>query len=122
MKRFAGILGVLLLGVLIGSARRSLGPGPGDLCSGFTVSRMLEDPELARLYFGALHDGDAGARAQLDAMVGELRAAHGCGESVSQDTLAPPPATPRLPPGHPPIDGVPRTPIFETAPGSTLTI
>lgn len=122
MKRFAVVLGVLLLGVLIGSARRSLGPGP-DLCAGFTVGRMLEDPELARLYFGALHDGDAGARAQLDAMVGQLRAAHGCSsESASQDTFAHPPAAPRLPPGHPPIDGAPRAPIFETEPGSTLTI
>ena len=124
MKRFAVILGVLLMGIFIGSTRRSLAPRQ-DLCDGFTVSRMLEDPELARLYFGALHDGDAGAREQLDAMVGQLRAAHGCGaagENASQDVFAHPPGTPRLPPGHPPIDGSPRAPVFETEPGSTLTI
>lgn len=124
MKRFAVVLGVLLLGVLIGSAGRTLDGGQ-DLCSGFTVARMLEDPELARLYFGALHDGDAGAREQLDAMVGHLRAAHGCGTTggnASQDTFAHPPSSPRLPPGHPPIDGAPRVPVFETEPGSTLTI
>lgn len=122
MKRFAVVLGALVVGVLIGSARGSLGPGQ-DLCSGFTVARMLEDPELARQYFGALHGGDAGARDELDAMVGELRAAHGCGatgENASQGTLARPP--PRLPPGHPPIDGAPGVPVFETQPGSTLTI
>ena len=90
MKRFAVVLGALVVGVLIGSARRSFGPGQ-DLCSGFTVARMLEDPELARQYFGALHGGDASAREQLDAMVGSLRAAHGCGatgENASQDTFA----------------------------------
>jgi hypothetical protein len=124
MKRFAVVLGALAVGVLIGSARRSFGPGQ-DLCSGFTVSRMLEDPELARQYFGALHGGDASAREQLDAMVGKLRAAHGCGatgENASQDTFAHPPISPRLPPGHPPIDGAPDVPVFETQPGSTLTI
>jgi len=123
MKRFAVVLGALVVGVLIGSARRSFGPGE-DLCSGFTVARMLEDPELARQYFGALHGGDAGARDELDAMVGELRAAHGCGatgESASQGTLAHPPL-PRLPPGHPPIDVAPGVPVFETQSGSTLTI
>ena len=53
---------------------------------------------------------------QLDAMVGSLRAAHGCGatgENASQDTFAHPPISPRLPPGHPPIDGVPGAPVFE---------
>jgi hypothetical protein len=124
MKRFAVILGVLVLGILVGSARRSFAPEQ-DLCAGFTITRMLDDPELARLYFGALHDGDPRAREQLDAMVGQLRAAHGCGatgENASQDTFAHPPGAPRLPPGHPPIDGSPRTPIFEAEPGSTLTI
>ena len=124
MKRFAVVLGVLVLGVMIGSARRSLGPDP-ELCSGFTAARMLEDPELARQYFGALHGGDASARAALDAMVGELRAAHGChggSESASQDIMTPPPSHQGLPPGHPPIDGAPAVPVFETAPGSTLTI
>ena len=121
MKRFAVLVGVLVLGVMIGSARRSLGP-ENDLCSGFTAARMLEDPELARQYFGALHGGDANARETLDAIVGQLRAAHGCqgaSESASQDAARP---APRLPPGHPPIDGAPGVPVFETEAGSTLTI
>lgn len=122
MKRFAVVLGVLLLGVAIGSARRSF-EGRHDPCAGFTVSRMLEDPELARQYFGALHSGDSGAREQLDAMVGQLRAVHGCtppDENASQEGIAHPPAS-RLPPGHPPIEGSP-APVFEAQPSATLTI
>ncbi|WP_242346116.1 hypothetical protein [Anaeromyxobacter terrae] len=124
MKRFAFVIGALVLGVAIGSARRAHGPDT-DLCSGFTAGRMLQDPELAREYFSALHGGDASARARLEAMVGELRAAHGCGgagESASQETLGHPPVSPRLPPGHPPVGGTPAVPIFETQPGSTLEI
>lgn len=123
MKRFTVMLGVLLLGVVIGSARGSL-QAEHDPCAGFTAARMLEDPELARQYFGALHGGDRTAREQLEAMVGELRAVHGCGaESASSGTTGQPPsAAPRLPPGHPPIEGSPAAPVFEAEPGSTLTI
>ncbi len=125
MKRFAVVVGALILGVAIGSARRSQG-SDSDLCSGFTAARMLQDPELAREYFSALHGSDPGARERLEAMVGELRAVHGCtgpaGESASQETFGHPPVSPRLPPGHPPIGSTPSVPIFETQPGSTLEI
>ncbi|WP_242341006.1 MULTISPECIES: hypothetical protein [Anaeromyxobacter] len=125
MKRFAVVVAALALGVVIGSARRSHGTET-DLCSGLTAARMLQDPELAREYFAALHGGDANARERFEAMVGELRAVHGCGgpagESASQEPLGHSPAAPRLPPGHPPIGGAPAVPIFETQPGSTLEI
>jgi hypothetical protein len=125
MKRFAAIFAALVLGIVIGSARRSL-DGEGDPCASFTVAGMLQDPELARQYFGALNGQDSSARQQLDAMVGELRAMHGCsaassGEGASRKPFAHPPVAPRLPPGHPPLEGSP-TPVFELEPGVTLTI
>jgi hypothetical protein len=125
MKRFVAIFGALVLGIVIGSAQRSL-DGEHDPCASFTVAGMLQDPELARQYFGALRGDDSSARQQLDAMVGELRAMHGCSaassrEGASGEPFAHPPIAPRLPPGHPPIEGTP-APVFGLEPGSTLTI
>jgi hypothetical protein len=127
MKRFAAIFGALVLGIVIGSARRSL-DGEHDPCASFTVAGMLQDPELARQYFGALHGDASSARQQLDAMVGELRAMHGCSASSSSEGASgepfahpPPPGTRLLPPGHPPIEGSP-APVFGLQPGTTLTI
>ncbi len=118
------VVALLVLGLLAGSAGRQAMRG-GDVCDGFTSARMLQDPEVAREYFGALHEDASVAAAHLDALVAELRAVHGCGdasETASRPMPRHPPATsPRLPPGHPPIDA-PGMPDFSADGDRTLTI
>jgi hypothetical protein len=121
MRRLTLVLGSLLLvGALAGSTYRAWHE-ESDLCAGFTPARMLEDPEVARQFFSAWHDGDAAARAHLESLAAELRAAHHCAatEDVSGG-FAHPPVERRLPPGHPPIDGPPRTPTFGSTPTHTI--
>ncbi len=126
MKRLSlTIVALLLVGVVAGFVRRAARGAP-DVCDGFTPAKILEDPELARRYFGAMSDDESAARAHLDALVAELRAVHGCGDvaSGSRPAIHPRrPASPhRLPPGHPPIDGSPTVPDFGANEPTTLTI
>jgi hypothetical protein len=127
MRRLTlGMVSLLFVGALAGSTYRAMHE-ESDLCAGFTAAKMLEDPELARQFFSAWHDGDVAARAHLESLVTELRAAHHCagGESAYELELGHPSpgaprGTPRLPPGHPPIDGAPSTPTFGTTPTHTI--
>jgi hypothetical protein len=115
------VVAVLTAVVLPGAPGRSAEPGVCDL---MTPSRMLENPGLAREYAAALRSGDAGEIQRVEAMLREIRAAHGCdGEIALPATPATPQSAPALPPGHPPIDAphAPSSaPIIE-APG-TVTI
>ncbi len=95
------------------------------VCELMTPARMLENPKLASEYADALRSGDADEVARVRSLFQEIRAAHGCGGEVVLP--AAPHGETALPPGHPPIDGMPgtyrgtpRTPIFEAP--STLTI
>lgn len=107
MKR-VGIAAVslLLIALLAGAAHRAMRGQPG-VCDGFTPGKLLEDPEFAREYFGALHGDGTAARAHLDAMVSELRAVHGCGDAGDGAPAAreAPERSRALPPGHPPVGG-----------------
>ncbi len=117
-------MSLLFIAVLAGAAHRALKHPPG-LCDGFTPAKMLEDPEFARQYFGALHGHDgAAARAHLDAIVSELRAVHGCGDVDGGAPLQSVPSerAPVLPPGHPPIGGAPPAPDFRGDATKTWTI
>jgi hypothetical protein len=102
---------------------------PAYVCEHLTSAKLLEDPEVADAFQGAMRGGAPGALAHLDALVGRMRSAYGCDGGAAQATPAPalPPGHPpidgggaRLPPGHPPIDAQPRSPMFE--PPSTLSI
>ena len=81
---------------------------PAYVCHNMTSSKLLEDPELAAAYRDALQGGDPAPLASLDDLVGRMRSQYGC----SDDGAAPPARRPRLPPGHPPIDGRPHAPSF----------
>lgn len=114
----------VMVAILAGAAYRGMDQESG-LCAGFTPAKMLEDPELARQMLGARDGTSPAARAQLESMVSELRAAHGCGqlEEVRGEPAYDPHETtsPRLPPGHPPIPSGPHMPLFDAGP-STHTI
>jgi hypothetical protein len=125
MKRLG--IGLFLLFVLVGAAgaaRRAANHPGGDLCAGFTPSKLLQDPEMARTFSGALDGRSAAARAHLDAFVSELREAHGCAtlEDSGDAPLHSPGRASRLPPGHPPIDGAPGIMLFGEDRTKTLTI
>jgi len=78
------------------------------VCSRMTPAKMLEHPGLAEEYAGALRSGASDEVARVEALLRGIREAHGC---VGEVAL--PPAhvgAPRLPPGHPPIQGVPSEP------------
>jgi hypothetical protein len=89
---------------------------PAYVCENMTAAKMLEDPQLAEAYAGALRAGEA---AELDALVGHLRAAYGCEGAPSTGNVGqgePAPESPRLPPGHPPVGRgphAPQAPIFQ---------
>jgi hypothetical protein len=124
MKRLSfAVVSLILVGVIAGFVHRAAHGAP-DVCDGFTPAKMLENPELAREYFGAMSDDASAARAHLDALVAELRAVHGCGDAAltSRPALHPRRASPRLPPGHPPVDGLPAVPDFSANEPRTLTI
>lgn len=105
------------IGVLLGStardARSQDSSGEPAFCQEMTPARLLQDPQVARELYGALDRGEASARHRFQAMVGEMRAVHGCEalqeSEVGAGALDP---SPRLPPGHPPIDRAPRLPVF----------
>jgi hypothetical protein len=95
------------------------------VCELMTPAKMLTNPRLASEYAEALRSGDADELARVQSLFKDIRAMHGCGGEVVLPA-SPRPDT-RLPPGHPPIDGMPgtfhgapRTPIFEAP--ATLTI
>ena len=126
MKRLSlAVVAGLLVAVVAGFVHRAARGAP-DVCDGFTPAKILEDPELAREYFGAMSGDETAARAHLDALVSELRAVHGCGDVAPSSRPAIHPhrrSSPlRLPPGHPPVDGSPAVPDFGANEPRTLTI
>lgn len=105
---------LVAIGVLLGAAAREVRSDDPSVCAQFTPARLLQDPEIAHELYGAMGRGDPAAEARFRAMVGEMRAVHGCG-ALEGPPAAQPGASPRgpaLPPGHPPIPRSPRTPIF----------
>jgi len=125
MKRLGiAAVSLLFIAVLAGAAHRAL-RGQPNVCDGFTPAKMLEDPEFAREYFATLHGDGTAERAQLDAIVSELRAVHGCDVGVGVGARAPDAPAERpmaLPPGHPPVGGAPSTPDFRGDATRTWTI
>lgn len=95
--------------------------GEQGVCDLMTPARMLENPGLAHEYAQALRSGEASEVERVEAMLRDIRAAHGCEGEVALPQA--PRSAPALPPGHPPI-GVPRAPSsapFIEAP-TTVTI
>ncbi len=125
MKRAALALSIAtVLTAVAWPAARGLTAESG-VCELMTPAKMLTNPQLASEYAQALRSGDADELARVQSLFKDIRAMHGCGGEVVLP--APPHGDPRLPPGHPPIDGMPgtvrgapRTPIFEAP--ATLTI
>lgn len=112
------VLAVLIAVALPAGGGRSAEPG---VCELMTPSKMLENPGLAHEYAGALRSGDASEIARVEALLHEIRAAHGCEGEIALPSS--PQRAPALPPGHPPI-GAPHAPSsapFVDAP-ATVTI
>ncbi len=95
---------------------------PAYLCENMTSAKLLQDPEIAGELRDALRagQGQASAMQDLDALVGHLRDVYGCEGAGAPPGLRGAQPEPVLPPGHPPIPGSPRSPMFEAPP--TLTI
>jgi hypothetical protein len=91
---------------------------PAYVCHNMTSQKLLDDPELAAAYRDALRAGDPAPLANLDELVGRMRAAYGCPDAAE----GPAPRAPRLPPGHPPIQRGPQTPVFTPRPSDSLEI
>jgi hypothetical protein len=103
------------VGVLLGAAARDARPEEPAFCGEFTPARLLEDPQVAHEVYGAMTRGDPAAGERFRAMVGEMRALHGCG-ALDGSAAALPDAFPRLPPGHPPVGRTPAAPRFSDEP------
>lgn len=99
--------------------------GEPRVCRHMTTERILENPALADEWAQAVRSAQPEAIARLRALFAEIRAAHGCGGEIGTPppgragTLLPPGhppihGVPELPPGHPPIPSSPRAPLFET--------
>ena len=90
------------LAALVWPAARG-GDAEEGVCALMTPANLLHHPGLAHAYAQALRSGDAGEVGRVEAMLREIRFAHGCVGDVSL------PAAPleglALPPGHPPISG-----------------
>jgi hypothetical protein len=104
--------------LLLGAAARESRPAEPAFCGEFTPARLLQDPEIAGQVYGAITRGDHAAAERFQALVGEMRAVHGCGELHGPAAALPEDVhrAPRLPPGHPPIGRTPATPIFSADP------
>jgi hypothetical protein len=92
-----------------------------SLCDLMTPARMLEHPDLAHQYAQALRSGEPGELARVEALLRDIRAAHGCEGEIALP--AAPRSAPALPPGHPPVDEWHRaapSPLIE--PPAVLTI
>jgi len=93
------------------------------VCENMTTARMLEDPDVAAAYRGALAAGSRDPVPGLVEMVDRMRLSYGCEPERGTRVEAPemPEGHPAaLPPGHPPIPrGFPSF-GFEPAPTTTL--
>lgn len=96
---------------------------PSYVCENMTTARMLEDPEIAAAYRGALASGSTNPVPGLAEMVGRMRRSYGCAPEKEDGAEAPgmPDDHPAaLPPGHPPIPRGFQPFGFEPAPTTTL--
>lgn len=79
---------------------------PEYVCANMTSATLFRDPGVSAAYRAAVEAGDRATAAHLEALVGHMRATYGCdgaGAGAEVHGIAPAPAHPRLPPGHPPI-------------------
>jgi hypothetical protein len=128
-------LALITLGLLLVTAWPvSQAIGAGDdagtpesaLCQHMTPAKILEHPALAHEWAQALRSAQPDELARIQAILAEIRAAHGCkGEIAMPSPPTPPPrsvlppghppipADRQLPRGHPPIPSGPLTPLFE---------
>ena len=79
------------------------------VCASMTPAKMLQHPGLAEEYARALLSGRSGEVARVEALLRDIRAAHGCGGEVALPQH--PVGAPRLPAGHPPIPSAPSAPL-----------
>jgi hypothetical protein len=71
------------------------------VCHNMTAPRLLRDPRVADAYEDALASNDRARIAEIDVLIGQIRAAYGCGANPG---LRPPRRAPdALPHGHPAI-------------------
>jgi len=93
------------------------------VCREMTSAKMLDHPALAQEWADALRSAQPSQIARIQAMIAEIRAAHGCGREAvpalaQEPGLLPPghppiPGAGSLPPGHPPLGAPPHMPLFE---------
>src|SRR6266498_3130749 len=126
-------LALFILGLILVTAwplSQAIGAGAPSvalesaLCEHMTPAKMLEHPALAYEWAQALRSAQPDEIARVQAMLAEIRAAHGCKGEFAMPAPAPRgSALPRghppireereLPAGHPPIPSSPNAPIFE---------
>jgi hypothetical protein len=110
MKRATlAVFTIALLAAMAWPVSRAIGgiagderPGPAALCEQITA-RMLEHPALAEEWAQAFRSSQPDEIARMRAILGELRAAHGCPGATARPRPEREPGA--LPPGHPPIPG-----------------
>lgn len=134
MKRAS--FAAIVLGTLVAlawppaTAEGALTPGGGlALCEQMTAVRLLEQPAIADDWARAARSGERAEIERMHRVLGEIRAAHGCGDPApdprpdARSGAALPPGHPpvggpgALPPGHPPVPASPRPqlpiPLFQ---------
>ncbi|HEX9399195.1 MAG TPA: hypothetical protein VF912_03705 [Anaeromyxobacter sp.] len=106
MKRVS--LALFTLGLLLVTAwpvSQAIGAGAvapeSALCQHMTPAKMLEHPALAHEWAQALRSSQPDEIARIEALLAEIRAAHGCKGEIAMP--APAPTESALPPGHPPV-------------------
>ena len=70
------------------------------VCHNMTPSQLLRDPSVAGAYEDALASNDRGRIAEMDGLIGRIRAAYGCDRPPGGSHGVP---SRRLPEGHPPV-------------------
>lgn len=91
---------------------------PAYVCENMTPAKLLDDPQLREAFRRSFEAGEPSPLRGLEALVGQMRAEFGCEGGGAPGSHAAPPPHPRLPPGHPPIDGHgprarPHSPVIE---------
>lgn len=76
------------------------------VCHNMTAPRLLRDPRVAEAYEDALASNDRERIVEMDALIGQIRAAYRCGGTPGWS----PPRQGGLPGGHPPVRSRPAVP------------
>jgi hypothetical protein len=79
------------------------------VCHNMTASQLMRDPAVVEAYQDALASNDRDRIREMDVLIGQIRAAYGCGAAPERLRPAFPGRRPgdALPPGHPPVRGAP---------------